>query len=67
MDRNLRFYFTLKSPSCIVKLVRIIKKLLKIAAALVVLAIIGIAAILGLLRLEHSFAVVLPEPTARLP
>lgn len=41
----------------------IIKKLLRILAALVTLAIIGIAAILGLLRLEHGFAVVLPEPT----
>jgi predicted dienelactone hydrolase len=45
------------------ELVRIVKKLLKIAAALVVLAIAGIAAILGLLRLEHISQLVLPEPT----
>src|ERR1700683_1817906 len=42
---------------------RMIKKLLKILAALVLLAITGIAAILGLLRLEHRFSTVLPEPS----
>jgi predicted dienelactone hydrolase len=46
---------------------RVVKKLLKILGALVLLLIIGIAAILGLLRLEHGFAMTLPEPTGQFP
>jgi predicted dienelactone hydrolase len=42
---------------------RLLKKLAKILAALLVLFIAGIAAVLGLLRLEHGFAVTLPKPT----
>jgi predicted dienelactone hydrolase len=42
---------------------RIVRKLFKILAGLVLLLIAGIAAILGLLRLEHGFAVELPAPT----
>src|ERR1035438_3025831 len=44
---------------------RILKKLLKILAALVVHIHMGISAILGLLRLEHGFAVTLPLPTGQ--
>ena len=46
---------------------RVVKKLLKILAALVLFLITAIAAILGLLRLEHGFAVTLPEPTGQFP
>ncbi|HEV8042913.1 MAG TPA: hypothetical protein VGP62_28805 [Bryobacteraceae bacterium] len=46
---------------------RVVKKLLKILGALVLLLIIGIAAILGLLRLEHGFAMTLPDPTGQFP
>src|SRR5579863_1393268 len=46
---------------------RVVKKLLKILGALVLLLITGIAAILGLLRLEHGFAMTLPEPTGQFP
>ena len=46
---------------------RVVKKLLKILGALVLLLIIGVAAILGLLRLEHGFATTLPEPTGQFP
>jgi predicted dienelactone hydrolase len=42
---------------------RIVRKLFKILVGLVLLLIAGIAAILGLLRLEHGFAVELPAPT----
>ncbi len=42
---------------------RIVKRIVKILGSLIVLAIAGIAAILGLLRLEHGFAISLPEPT----
>jgi predicted dienelactone hydrolase len=42
---------------------RIVRKLFKILAGLVLLLIAGIATILGLLRLEHGFAVELPVPT----
>ena len=38
---------------------RIVKWILKIFGSLIVLAIAGVAAILGLLRLEHSFAITL--------
>lgn len=42
---------------------RILRTLLKIFAGLVLFVFTGIAAILGLLRLEHGFAVELPAPT----
>jgi predicted dienelactone hydrolase len=42
---------------------RIVKWILKILGSLTVLAIAGVAAILGTLRLEHGFPITLPEPS----
>src|SRR5271154_4510724 len=42
---------------------RIVRTLFKTLVGLILFVITGIAAILGLLRLEHGFAVELPTPT----